>query len=85
MSEVKKSIKNKVQQIDPANKANKKLYLPVKNKTNLSTNQKKTKARYQVGNRAMKTKLTNMLRGKDRKKEQILKVKQRQIKKIYIH
>ena len=27
----------KVQQIDPANKGNKKLYLPVKNKTNLST------------------------------------------------
>ena len=28
------------QQIDPANKGNKKLYLPVKNKTNLSTNWK---------------------------------------------
>ena len=26
------------------------------------------KARYQVGNKAMKTKLTNMLRGKERKK-----------------
>ena len=34
--------KNKVQQIDPANKGNKKLYLPVKNKTNYST-QWKTK------------------------------------------
>ena len=35
----------------------------------------------------MKTKLTNMLRGKERKKrkkEQICKVKQRQMKKIYI-
>ena len=27
----------------------------------------KTKARYQVGNKAMKTELTNMLRGKERK------------------
>ena len=27
-----------------------------------------TKARCQVGNKAMKTKLTNMLRGKERKK-----------------
>ena len=38
MSKVKTSNKNKVQQIDPMNKGNKKLYLPVKNKTNLSTN-----------------------------------------------
>ena len=29
----------------------------------------KTKARYQVGNKAMKTKLTHMLRGKERRKE----------------
>ena len=29
----------------------------------------KTKARCQVGNKAMKTKLTSMLRGKERKKE----------------
>ena len=29
----------------------------------------KTKARCQVGNKAMKTKLTNMLRGKERKKD----------------
>ena len=36
----KQSNKNKVQQIDPANKGNKKLYLPVKNKTNYSTNWK---------------------------------------------
>ena len=28
----------------------------------------KTKVRCQVGNKAMKTKLTNMLRGKERKK-----------------
>ena len=37
----------------------------------------KTKGRCQVGNEAMKTKLTNMLRGKERKKrkkEQICKV-----------
>ena len=38
MSKVKQSNKNKVQEIDPANKGNQKLYLPVKNKTNLSTN-----------------------------------------------
>ena len=30
----KQSNKNKVQQIEPTNKGNKKLYLPVKNKTN---------------------------------------------------
>ena len=29
----------------------------------------KTKARYQLGNKAMKIKLTNMFRGKERKKE----------------
>ena len=29
----------------------------------------KTKARCQVGDKAMKTKLTNMLRGKERKKD----------------
>ena len=29
----------------------------------------KTKARCQVGNKAMNTKLTNMLRGKERKKK----------------
>ena len=29
----------------------------------------KTKTRCQLGNKAMKTKLTNMLRGKERKKE----------------
>ena len=39
-------------------------------------------------NKAMKTKVTNVLRGKEinkRKKEQICKAKQRQIKKIYIY
>ena len=38
---------------------NQRLYLPVKNKT---------KAKCQLGNKAMKIKLTNMLRGKERKK-----------------
>ena len=33
MSKVKTVQQNKVQQIDPANKGNKKLYLPVMNKT----------------------------------------------------
>ena len=36
----KQSNKNKVQWIDPAKKWNQKVYLPVKNKTNLSTNWK---------------------------------------------
>ena len=50
------------------NKGNKKLYLPVKNKTNLITNWKiKLKQGDKWGNKAMKTKLTNMLRGKERK------------------
>ena len=37
---LKQSNKNKVQQVNLANKGNQKLYLPVKNKTNLSTNWK---------------------------------------------
>ena len=53
----------------PENKGNQKLYLPVKNKTNLSTNQKtKLKQGAKWRNKAMKTKPTNMLRGKERKK-----------------
>ena len=53
------------------NKGNKKLYLPVKNKTNLSTNWKtKLKQGAKWRNKAMKTKLTNMLRGKERKNRQ---------------
>ena len=40
MSTGKQSNKNKVQQIDLENKGNQKLYLSVKNKTNLSTNWK---------------------------------------------
>ena len=44
----------------------------------------KTKARCQVGTKAMKTKLTDMLRVKERKKVQICKVNLRLIKKIYI-
>ena len=52
------------------NKGNQKLYLAVKNKTNLITNWKtKLKQGAKWGNKAMKTKLTNMLRGKERKKE----------------
>ena len=44
MSKSKCFNKNKVQYIDPANNGNQKLYLPVKNKTNQSTNWK-TKVR----------------------------------------
>ena len=50
------------------NKGNQKLYLAVKNKTNLITNWKtKLKQGAKWGNKVMKTKLTNMLRGKERK------------------
>ena len=35
----------------------------------------KTEESYQVGNKAVKTKLTNMLRRKERKKEKMCKVK----------
>jgi len=51
------------------NKGNQKLYLPVKKKKKKLKHklENKTKARFQVGNKAMKTKLTNMLRGKERK------------------
>ena len=61
------------------NKGNKKLYLPVRSKNSLKHKlENKTKVRCQEGNKAMKTKLTNMLRGKERKKrtkEEICKVK----------
>ena len=49
------------------NKGNQKLYLPVKNKTKKAQKHKlenATKARCQLGNKAMKIKLTNMFRGK---------------------
>ena len=64
----KQSNKNKVQYIDPANKGNQKLYLPVKNKTKAKL-ENKTKAKCHVGNKAMKTKPTDVLRGKERKKK----------------
>ena len=53
----------------------------------MSTRTKLTKAQVENKTKPMKTKLTNMLKGKERKKrkkEQICKVKQRQMK-IYIH
>ena len=49
------------------NKGNQKLYLPVKSNAKHKL-ENKTKASCQVGNKAMKTKLTNMLREKERKK-----------------
>ena len=49
------------------NKGNQKLYLPVKSNAKHKL-ENKTKASCQVGNKAMKTKLANMLRGKERKK-----------------
>ena len=51
--------------MDLVNKGNQKLYLSVKNKTNLSTN---SKTKLKVGNKEMKTKLTNMSKGKERNK-----------------
>ena len=54
MSKVKTVQQTKVQQIDLANKGNKKLYLPVKNETNLSTNWKtKLKQGAKCGNKTM--------------------------------
>ena len=50
------------------NKGNQKLYLPVKNETNKHKLENESKARCQMGNKAMKTKLRNTLRGKERKK-----------------
>ena len=49
------------------NKGNQKLYLPEQNELKNKL-ENKTKARCQLGNKAMKTKLTNMLRGKEIKK-----------------
>ena len=43
----------------------------------------KTKARCQLWNKAMKIKLTSMLRGKKRKEEQIRKVKQLDKEDLY--
>ena len=48
------------------NKGNKKFYLPEQNELKYKL-ENITKARCQLGNKAMKTKLTNMLRGKERK------------------
>ena len=42
-------------------------YLPVKNKTNKHKQENQTKARCQMGNKAIQIKLANMLRGKERK------------------
>ena len=50
------------------NKGNKKLYLPIKDKTNKHKLENKTKSRCQVENKAMRTNLTNILRGKERTK-----------------
>ena len=73
----KKSNKNKVQQIDPVNKRNKKLYLPEQNQPKHKL-ENRTKAKCPLGNKALKLKLTTTLRGKERKKqkkEQICKVR----------
>ena len=50
------------------NKGNQKLYLPGQNQLKHKL-ENKSKVRCQLGNKAMKTKLTNMLRGKERKKD----------------
>ena len=61
----KQSNKNKLQQIDLTNKGNQNYIYP--NKTKGQTGNK-TNTRCQLENKAMKIKLTNMLRGKERKK-----------------
>ena len=55
------------------NKGNQKLYLPEQNELKNKL-ENKTKARCQLGNKAMKIKLTNMLRGKKRKKRKRIDV-----------
>ena len=62
----KQSNKNQVQQTDPANKGNQNYTYQLRTKLQHKL-ENKTKARCQVGNKAMKRKLTNMLRGKERK------------------
>ena len=52
------------------NKGNQKLYLPEQNELKNKL-ENKTKARCQLGNKAMKIKLTKMLRGKKKRKERI--------------
>ena len=51
------------------NKGNQKLYLPGQNQLKHKL-ENKSKARYQLWNKALKIKPTNMLRGKERKNEQ---------------
>ena len=64
----KKSNKNKVQQIDPVNKRNQKLYLPEQNQAKRKL-ENKTRAQCQLGNKALKLKVTTLLRGEERKKQ----------------
>ena len=64
---INKVQQSKAQQIYLANKGNQKLHLPVKEKLRHKLGNK-TEARCQVGNKAMKTKLTNTFRGKKIKK-----------------
>ena len=63
-----KQSKKKYSRLIQWTKEIKKLYLPVKNKTNKYKLENKAKGRCQVGSKTMKTKLTDMLRGKERKK-----------------
>ena len=67
VSKIKTSNKNKIQQIDVARQETKNYIYQLRTKLIKHKLENKTKARYQVGNKAMKTKLTNMLRGKERK------------------
>ena len=64
----KQSNKNKVQQIDLANKGSQKLCLSEQNYLKHKL-ENKTKERCQLRNKAIKIKLTIMLRGKERKKK----------------
>ena len=70
----KQSNKNKVQLIDLANKGNQNYIYQLSTKLIKAQTESKTKARCQVGNKAMKTKLTGMLRGQERKKNRHAKL-----------
>ena len=65
----KQSNKNKVQQIDPATQEIKNYICHLRTKLTKAQTGKQTKARCQAGNKAMKTKPTNMLRKRKERKE----------------
>ena len=57
-----------MQQFDPVNKGNKKCYQPVKRKTNYKL-ENKSKAKCQLGNKAVKAKQTKKKHGEKMKRK----------------